>query len=127
MEELHAKGFRFVQAGDADLWLDLMAFRPGKAPVQDAARNVPERGRRNLGQGARKAGEDPAPPRSSGDVTVIVRLVSRADEKVLWQGSMAVPGGKPAPDAPATPEDLVRHLLQPLPARGLKADAKVAN
>ena len=121
-QELRGKGFRFVQADAAELWLDLIAMEPASArPVPVAKEGEGEgRGRRGQGcrGGGRQGGEAAVPMRHpSGGLTLIVKLVSCADEKTLWYGSVKIPAPKQGQGAQRGPEDWVRQLLQPLPAR----------
>lgn len=132
LQELRAKGFVLVRPETADLWLDLVAFRPALSRAQDPQEPL-NRGRYAGSPDGRKSGEgNPRPSSrsvSSGPVTLIVRLVSSRDEKVLWYGSVVMPDTKPGPGKPL-PEEMVRRLLQPLPARSGasgKTDAVVVN
>lgn len=143
LEELRGKGYRFVPSGEAELWLDLIAFRPqqggGGAP-RETGPQATGKGHRGGGQNGNQGpgpggapggrmGAEGAASRPTGEVTLIVRLVSSRDEKVLWFASVAVPPGKPGPGT-VPPEVLIHRLLGPLPIRTSvagKPDAGVVN
>jgi hypothetical protein len=133
VQEFRARGFHPVKADAADLWLDIIAMAPGTGQAQ---RTVPPpnggQGRNNVRAGGRSQAADgttfgaPGGPVGAQpaaynaiptQMTVMVKVVSRADEKTLWYGSVTMPANKAGEAGQKQPSDWIHKLLEPLPAR----------
>jgi len=121
LRELAAKGFRPVQAGAADLWLDVVVLAPGQGRGDEARGGPggPQGGGHGRGrggaEGGRGLGGGPAPEPEARERTVIVKLVAREGERTLWTAAVDIPAHKPGDGLPVLAEDWMRRLLEPLP------------
>jgi hypothetical protein len=141
---LEGRGLRWVEAGAADLWVNVVAMRPerggashGNAKGHSAGQGG-GRGGMHGGQGGQggrdrlsaAGGEAPVPEapvsRRSGtfdefdladDLTITVRLLRREDERRVWVGSVFLPAaGKDQQIGRRNAvAEVVRQLLEPLP------------
>jgi hypothetical protein len=111
LQELRAKGFTPGQAAAADLWVDVIVLAEAEREIS-AAKTQGEGDQPGAGRGRGK-GAPPAVGRSvaSGDLIVMVKLVSRTELKTLWYGKAYLPSEK------SLPEESIRALLRPLAAR----------
>jgi len=132
LQEFRTRGFRPAKAEEADLWLDIVAMAPGSGPQRTVAPTNGGQGRNNMRAGGRAQAADgttfgaPGGPVGAQaaaynaiptQMTVMVKVVSRADEKTLWYGSVTMPANKPGDGVQKQPADWVHKLLEPLPAR----------
>ena len=132
LQELRAKGYLPAKPQDADLWLDVIVLAPqrtGRTAPPPAGRggqagggmNPGGRGRNHdLGApdgGPRVEGPGQGEPSARGDLTVMVRLLSRSDEQVAWSGTLVIPGHPAKAEAHAAPEEWMHRLLAPLAAK----------
>jgi hypothetical protein len=134
VKELRQRGYRFVKAGEADLWLDIIAVSPaGGRPDQAVAQLLPNggqasaRNQRGIGRqadgtamgvpgaGSSVGAEAAAYNARPTEVTTIVKLVSRADEKTLWTGTVVIPAYRPGSGPQVPPAEWIHRLLVPLP------------
>ena len=140
VKELHQRGFHFVKAEEADLWLDIITMSPAanrsdRAPsilnpntTQGSARNRSGNGRPVEGS---TFGSPGGPVGSGGaafnatplEVTAIVKLTSRMDEKPLWTGTVVIPAYRPGSGPQITVAEWIAKLLAPLPGSAKPAPA----
>jgi hypothetical protein len=137
LRELEAKGLRAMDPDQADLWLEVIAMVPAREGAPGGMREGGGGGRRGGGMaagggrgglgGGRGAGALPGqaprtPPVSTGgELTVVVKLLSRTDQRMVWFGSATFPAPERG-DAPSpldTPAGRMRRLMEPYP--GLRA------
>ena len=139
LQELKAKGFASAKAAEADLWLDVIVVGPprsgGGAPPPVARGGQQGGGGMNAGgrgrvhdQGAPDGGPmvgtgpmgevtGQGEPTVRGPLTVMIRILSRSDEQVVWAGTVVIPGRRGKDDPLVAPEEWIHRLLQPLPAK----------
>ncbi len=128
VQSIKAKGYHFVDAPQADLWVHIVVM----SPVGGNTRTIMPSREGRTGDGMRGGahgmrggpagsggfpsqdrayvGEEPA----SG-VTLVVELVERANLKTCWYGSVEIPPAKPGSPDDLALEEWVRRLLLPLP------------
>ncbi|WP_306599733.1 hypothetical protein [Geothrix sp. 21YS21S-2] len=116
--ELKAKGFTQAGAGVADAWVNVIVLADGADRDEGPARKLDAGGEgRGKGRGARGAPPELTAARHSmpsGDLTVMVKVMSRDGQRTLWYGRADLPARKPGQ---GPQEDHVRTLMEPLPAR----------
>jgi hypothetical protein len=121
VQALEAKGYGRADADQAALWVDVVVAVPergrseGKAP--EGAKGG---GRRGGGRGGSSGGRgaEPRPTQEwapvSGELTLLVKVLDRTDQRVLWTGSARFPKSDAA-GLSDTPEARARLLLAPFP------------
>ena len=118
IRELKAKGFTQAGADAADVWVNVIVLADAVDRDGGPARK-PEAGGEGRGKGHGGKG---APPElatahhgmPSGDLTVMVKVMSRDGQRTLWYGRADLPAQKPGQ---GPQEEHVRALMEPLPAR----------
>jgi hypothetical protein len=132
VKELRQRGYRFVKAEGADLWLDIIAVSPAgsgneRTPLvmqpsgaQSSARNQRGMGRPAEGStfgapGGPVGAEGPVYNARPVEVTTVIRLVERASEKTLWTGTAVIPPHRPGSGPEVTAAEWIGRLLAPLP------------
>lgn len=144
---LEAKGYRFVPADQAELWLDVFTLAKGgsrhgnsnetgkpegrsgagggrssrgsRGSGMEGGRAGRGGGERNPQEGGESSSRDLSAP--GGDLMIVVELVERRNTEMVWTGVLELPMPKAAPKAQASTKGMieaeVKHLLEPLPMR----------
>lgn len=135
---LEAKGYRFVPADQAELWLDVVTLSAGGSRHGSSNGTGKPEGRsgagggrggrgsrgggmggRNQQEGGETASRDLSAP--GGDLMIVVELVERTSTEMVWTGVLELPMPKSAPKDQATTKGMieaeVKQLLEPLPIR----------
>jgi hypothetical protein len=128
LAELAGKRYEAAAPDVADLWIDVYVLTEsggaGHGEASGKHREGSGGGRRGgRGGGFQKASQEGGGPPEAheaawGHLTVIVQFQDRKTGQTVWQGE-GVFGNetKGADGAPISPEEIVRQLLTPLPAR----------
>lgn len=139
-EALEARGYRLVEPEAADIWVDFVAMAPARSNTPGGGR--PSGGRMGAGGGMGPGGgrdrstgmgpsgeggeASPRPSRGpmglegfdpSGELTLRVQLLARANTQTLWTGSVHLPAQQRGerPDPRGSLREVVSQLLEPLP------------
>lgn len=131
VQELLAKGYWLVEPEAADLWLKVIVLVPDRSRGEAPRAGGGAKGRSGGGghgsggrgggghrpEGSGDSAGRPAQGHSSGEVSVLVKLLARADQSSLWSGVATFPApAKGTPVEPQdTPEGRMRRLLEPYP------------
>ena len=130
LTELKARNYQTVPAAEADLWVAVyvMTAAPSDGSKGSATkaghREGSGEGRHGGGRGATGGGgKEGSSPHEARDATrtnftLIVQLHDRKTGLPVWQGEARLNHKDQAADGkPLSPEESIRQLLQPLPAR----------